>query len=65
MSFAVSIQGSNIEYGGRGLKAIFANKSNIFNFNFVKMIIEIISFYKNAPLLIKNNLDLTQRFNII
>ena len=57
MSFAVSIQGSNIEYGGRGLKAIFANKSNIFNFNFVKMIIEIISFYKNAPLLIKNNLD--------
>ena len=57
MSFAVSIQGSNIEYGGRGLKAIFANKSNIFNFNFVKMIIEIVSFYKNAPLLIKNNLD--------
>ena len=57
MSFAVSIQGSNIEYGGRGLKAIFANKSNIFNFNFLKMIIEIVSFYKNAPLLIKNNLD--------
>ena len=57
MSFAVSIQGSNIEYGGRGLKAIFANKSNIFNLNFVKMIIEIVSFYKNAPLLIKNNLD--------
>ena len=57
MSFAVSIQGSNIEYGGRGLKAVFANKSNIFNFNFLKMIIEIVSFYKKAPLLIKNNLD--------
>ena len=28
MSFSVSIQGSNIEYGGRGLKAIFANKLN-------------------------------------
>ena len=57
MSFSVSIRGSNIEYGGRGLKALFANKSNIFNFNFLKMIAEIISFYKNAPSLIKNNLD--------
>ena len=57
MSFSVSIQGSNIEYGGRGLKALFANKSNIFNFNFLKMIAEIISFYKNAPSLVKNNLD--------
>ena len=57
MSFSVSIQGSNIEYGGRGLKALFANKSNIFNFSFIKMIAEIISFYKNAPSLIKNNLD--------
>ena len=57
MSFSVSIQGSNIEYGGRGFKALFANKSNIFNFNFLKMIAEIISFYKSAPSLIKNNLD--------
>ena len=57
MSFSVSIRGSNIEYGGRGLKALFANKSNILNFNFLKMIAEIISFYKNAPSLIKNNLD--------
>ena len=57
MSFSVSIQGSNIEYGGRGLKALFVNKSNIFNFNFLKMIAEIISFYKRAPSLIKNNLD--------
>ena len=57
MSFSVSIRGSNIEYGGRGLKALFANKSNIFNFNFLKMIAEIISFYKSAPSLIKNNLE--------
>ena len=35
MSFSVSIQDTNIEYGGRGLKAIFANKLNIFNFNFL------------------------------
>ena len=57
MSFSVSIQGSNIEYGGRGLKAIFANKLNIFNINFLKMLKEIISFYKNAPTLLKNNID--------
>ncbi len=57
MSFSVSIDGSNIEYGGRGLKALFANKSNILNLNFIKMIIEIVSFYKNAPSLIKRNLD--------
>ena len=57
MSFSVSIQGSNIEYGGRGLKALFANKLNIFNLDFLKMIKEIISFYKSAPFLLKKNLD--------
>ena len=57
MSFSVSIQDTNIEYGGRGLKAIFANKLNIFNLNFLKMIKEIISFYKSAPSLLKKNLD--------
>jgi len=57
MSFSVSIQDSNIEYGGRGLKALFANKLNIFNLNFLKMIKEIISFYKSAPFLLKKNLD--------
>ena len=57
MSFSVSIQDTNIEYGGRGLKAIFANKLNIFDLNFLKMIKEIISFYKNAPFLLKKNLD--------
>ena len=57
MSFSVSIQDSNIEYGGRGLKAIFANRLNMFNINFLKMLKEIISFYKNAPSLLKNNID--------
>ena len=57
MSFSVSIKNSNIEYGGRGLSAIFANKSNIFNLNFLKMIKEIIVFYNKAPNLLKNNLE--------
>ena len=49
MSFAVSIKNSNIEYSGTGLGGIFANKLNLFNLNFLKMIREIISFYKAAP----------------
>jgi len=48
MSFAVSVKNSNIEYSGTGLSGIFANKSNFFNLNFLKMIKEIISFYKQA-----------------
>tara|TARA_B100000965_G_scaffold278136_1_gene235944 strand:- start:1933 stop:3162 length:1230 start_codon:yes stop_codon:yes gene_type:complete len=57
MSFSVSIKNTNIEYGGTGLKAIFSNKSNIFNLKFLKMIKEIISFYKTAPSLIKTKID--------
>ena len=57
MSFSVSIQDNQVEYGGRGLKAIFANKRNIFNLNFLKMIKEIITFYKSAPSFLQNNLE--------
>ena len=57
MSFAVSIKDSMVEYGGKGLKALFVNKLNIFNPKFIKMISEIISFYKNAPLLLNENID--------
>jgi predicted NAD/FAD-binding protein len=57
MSFAVSIKDSMVEYGGKGLKALFINKLNIFNPKFIKMISEIISFYKNAPLLLNENID--------
>jgi predicted NAD/FAD-binding protein len=55
MSFSVSIKNTNIEYGGSGFNAIFANKLNLFNFNFLKMIREIISFYNYAPSLLNNN----------
>ena len=52
MSFSVSVKDTNVEYGGSGFKAIFANKFNIFNFKFLRMIKEIISFYNQAPLLL-------------
>ena len=56
MSFSVSVKDSTIEYGGKGFNALFARKNNLFNFNFIKMIYEIISFYKTAPILLKKDL---------
>ena len=57
MSFAVSVKDSIVEYGGKGFKALFANKLNIFNPKFIKMVSEIMSFYKNAHLLLNDNID--------
>jgi uncharacterized protein len=48
MSFSVSVAESDLEYCGKGLSGIFSNKKNLFNFKFVKMFFEIISFYKNC-----------------
>ena len=56
MSFSVSIKNSNIEYSGSGLGGLFANKSNLFNFKFLNMIREIISFYKIAPELLNEEI---------
>ena len=57
MSFSVSVKDSNVEYGGSGLNAIFANKKNLLNLKFLKMINEIISFYKKAPSLLTDDLS--------
>jgi len=56
MSFSVSIKNSNIEYSGSGLGGIFANKLNLFNFKFLYMIREIISFYRVAPKLLESEI---------
>ena len=45
MSFSVSVQDTNFEYCGKGLKGIFSNKSNLFSKNFLKMFFDIIRFY--------------------
>ncbi len=46
MSFSVSVEGTNFEYCGKGLKGIFANKSNFLNIEFIQMFLEILKFYK-------------------
>jgi len=55
MSFSVSVKSSNIEYSGSGLKGLFANKCNIFNLSFIKMIKDIFFFYKMAENLNKES----------
>ena len=46
MSFSVSVENSSFEYCGRGLKGIFSNKTNLFNIKFLKMVFDIVKFYK-------------------
>ena len=48
MSFSVSVDNTNFEYCGNGLKGIFSNKLNIFNYKFLQMFFDIIKFYKKC-----------------
>ena len=60
MSLAVSIKDSKLEYAGKNLGSLFCNKSNFFNIQFIKLIFDIIKFYKLAPnILTKENKNLT------
>ena len=56
MSFSVNVKNTNIEYCGKGLNGIFSNRSNLFNYKFVKMFFEIINFYKRCENLDINSL---------
>ena len=44
MSFAVSNKIDNIEYSGTNLSTLFSQKKNLLNFNFWRMLCEIVSF---------------------
>jgi len=48
MSFSVSVNDSDLEYCGKGLGGIFSNKKNLLNLKFIRMVFEIISFYKKC-----------------
>ena len=48
MSFSVSVIDTNIEYCGKGINGIFSNRLNLFNIKFIKMFIDILSFYKKS-----------------
>ena len=57
MSFSVNVKNTNIEYCGKGLNGIFSNRSNLFNYKFVKMFFEIINFYNGCENLDANSLE--------
>ena len=48
MSFSVSCEMSGLEYGGHNLNALFAQRKNIFNVSYLKMLRDIIRFNKQA-----------------
>ena len=46
MSFSVSSQSPKLEYGGRNLNSLFAQRKNIFSFSFYILLFEIKRLYK-------------------
>ena len=48
MSFSVSMHDSKLEYSGKSFSTLFAQKKNLLNFQFLKMLYEITRFYKEA-----------------
>jgi predicted NAD/FAD-binding protein len=66
MSFSVSVDNTNFEYCGNGLKGMFCNKINLFNLNFLKMFFDIIKFYKNSDkeINLRENLTLGEYLEI-
>jgi predicted NAD/FAD-binding protein len=48
MSFGIKVDDADIEYAGTNLASIFAQKKNLFDVKFIKMLFDIIKFNKNA-----------------
>ena len=48
MSLSFMSKDIDLEYCGKGLKGIFSYKKNLFNFDFFKMFLEILKFYKKS-----------------
>jgi Predicted NAD/FAD-binding protein len=48
MSFSVSCEQTGLEYGGSNLGTLFAQKRNLFNLPYLKMLKDIVAFNKDA-----------------
>ncbi|MFT6076859.1 MAG: putative NAD/FAD-binding protein [Myxococcota bacterium] len=57
MSFGIKDLDSGFEYSGDNLTGLFAQKKNLFNLKFLKMLKDIIKFNKNSIRLIENGED--------
>ena len=54
MSFSASIDDGKIEYSGQSLSGVFCQKKNLFNWQFLLMIKDILKFNKNASKIIES-----------
>ena len=59
MSLSFMSKDIDLEYCGKGLKGIFSHKKNLFNFDFFKMFLEILKFYKKSSKLKEFNEDIS------
>ncbi len=50
MSFAVSVDQGKLEYAGDSLNTIFAQRKNLLNFSYWRMLRDITKFYYQAPI---------------
>ena len=48
MSFSVSMDKGRLEYSGSGLNGLFAQRSNLLRPSFIKMVSDILKFYKES-----------------
>jgi uncharacterized protein len=49
MTFAVSLDGGDLEYSGTDMSGLFAQKRNLISPRFWSMLRDIVRFYRNAP----------------
>lgn len=59
MSFSVFSKENDFEYNGTNLNTLFSQKKNIFNYEFLRMIYEIIKFNKISINLLTSNEDIS------
>jgi predicted NAD/FAD-binding protein len=59
MSFGVKNVSTGLEYNATNLASLFSQKRNLLNFKFYRMIFDIIKFYKQAPKLLEDKVDIT------
>jgi len=53
MSFSLSCARSGLEYSGTSLYTLFAQRRNLFSPRFLRMLVDILRFYRRAPQLLR------------
>ncbi len=53
MSFSVRDEDTGFEYNAKTINSLFAQRKNIFNLKFYRMLFDILRFFKNAPALLQ------------